>query len=102
MKKLISAVKIKQAHKDGKKELFAPIEESIVTPEARSLAKKLGINIIETASPDKAQSGSARRTVDEDIVKSIVEKVAAQLPPEKRDSDLIKKTVLQVLEQYRK
>jgi len=99
MKRLISALMVKQAHKDGHKEIHAPAKESIITPEARDLAAKLGIRFVESPSQPVSVSGQA---IDEATIKGIIDAVMDRLPPEKRDVQAVTEAVKQVIAQYRK
>ena len=95
MKKLLPLITVKQAHKDGLRDISAPAKTSLITPEARSVAKELGVALVE----DGAVSSTAL-AVDEKLVKQIVEKVIEQLPPEKRQPEVIKNVVVDVLSKY--
>jgi len=99
MKRLISALMVKQAHKDGHKEIHAPAKESIITPEARDLAAKLGIRFVESPSQPAKVSAQA---IDEATIKGIIDAVMDRLPPEKRDVQAVTEAVKQVIAQYRK
>jgi ethanolamine utilization protein EutQ len=99
MKRLISALMVKQAHKDSHKEIHAPAKESIITPEARDLAAKLGIRFVESQSQPVSVSGQA---IDEATIKGIIDAVMDRLPPEKRDVQAVTEAVKQVIAQYRK
>ena len=94
MKKLISAQTIRQAHMDGKKELEAPPGSVIVTPEARSVAEKLGIRIRDMEQPRKVQ---AKYQQDQETVNLIIKKVMENLPPGKFKEDEVRKVVSEVL-----
>jgi hypothetical protein len=97
MKKLISALTVKQAHKDGIREISAPKKSTIITPEARSVAKALGLTFADSTSP---VSNAAANVIDENLVRKIVEKVVMQLPPENRDPDTIRDVVVEILAKY--
>lgn len=100
MKRLISALMVKQAHKDGHKEIHAPAKETIITPEARDLAGKLGIRLVESQKSQPVNvSGQA---IDEATIKGIIDAVMDRLPPEKRDVQAVTEAVKQVIGQYRK
>ncbi len=107
MKKLISALTVKQAHKDGKDEISAPPATTIVTPEALTVAKELHVRIVESAdavSPKGAETaGKAKKVdIDEALVRTVVERVIRQLPAEKRQPQVIRDVVTEVLLQYGK
>lgn len=96
MKRLITAETVKQAHAAGKTQLYAPARGSIITPEARTTAKDLGIRFVEFESG--ATSSSV--TLDENVVRQIVERVMSALPPEKRNRERVKNVVVDVLASY--
>jgi len=105
MKKLISALTVKQAHKDGIKELEAPSKTVMYTPEAISVAKELGIRLVDSNDLVPALPVAAKGTkvqINEKLVRSVVEKVIDRLPPEKRQLDVIKNVVVDVLAEYAK
>jgi len=97
MKKLISALTVKQAHKEGLREISAPVKTTIITPEAFSVAKDLGIRF---ADQKTADSTVCSEIADEALIRQIVERVINQLPQEKRQPELIKNVVADVLAKY--
>jgi len=103
MKKLISAHTVEDAYKAGKTEIAAPPKSTIITPEAYTVAKKLGLRFTEEETPaiPKPLSGGTT-TLDEKAVRLIVERVLDRLPPEKRKEELVKEAVVQVLSGYLK
>ena len=102
MKKVVSALTVKQAYSDGKKELVAPRNSTIITPEARTVAKDLGVKLVEVPGSSVQDINSEQIVVDEKLIRLIVEKVIEKLPPEKRQADIIKKAVIDVLSKYSK
>ena len=100
MKKLITARMVRQAHRDGLKAMAADRSQYIVTPEARSLAKDLGIALVEKVAG--AGQDIPAGTVDESTVRQIIERVIERLPAEKRDPALIREVVLDVLKRFNK
>jgi len=101
MKKLISALTVKQAHKDGLSEIQAPAASTIITPEALTVAKELHIPFVSAGVNEKEVAKSGKVTVDESLVRTVVERVIEQLPPEKRQINVIRDVVSDVLMQYR-
>ncbi len=99
MKRVITAQTVKEAHAAGKTQLYAPLKETIITPEARTLAKDLGIGFVEF---EGNASKSASTALNEATVRRIVERVMAALPPEKRQPERVRSVVTQVLERYLK
>lgn len=99
MKKLITERMVRQAWQDGIKEIDAPRAETIVTPEARGLAKDLGIILKEeeTTAPCCA-SGD----VDEATVRTIVERVLERLPQHSRQPETVRQVVTEVIRRYLK
>ncbi len=104
MKKLISALTVKQAHKDGVSELAAPPATTIVTPEALTVAKELHIRIVESggSAPPETAGKAKKVEIDETLVRTVVERVIRQLPAEKRQPQVIRDVVTEVLLQYGK
>ncbi len=95
MKRVITANTIKQALAAGKKQLYAPLKETIVTPEARTLAKQNGVELLEFST-----STTEGQPIDENLVRRVIEEVMSQLPPSKRNYQEIKKVVVEVLTAY--
>lgn len=102
MKKVISAHVVQQAHKDGRKEISISKNDTIITDEARSLAKKLGIKFTEIVAivAENIPSNIKPIMVDEKLVRQVVEKVMEKLPPEKRQAEVVKDVVVDVLSKY--
>ncbi len=103
MKKLISAHTVEDAHKAGKTEIPAPSKSTIITPEAYTVAKKLGVHFVDRdVSPAPKLSQMKNISLDEKTIRLIVQRVLDRLPPEKRNEELIKEAVVQVLSGYLK
>ncbi len=103
MKKLITASKIRQAKTEGIKEILASKDDSIITPEAKDLAKKLGIRILEKENNSKpavkkSANLSATANIDENLVRQVTVEVIKKLPADRRDPEKIKEIVLAVLQ----
>lgn len=94
MKKLISARTIRQAHGAGKKEIEAPPGSVIVTPEARSVAEKLGIRILDIKKPVTVEKSG---NPDQATVNLIIKNVMAKFPVGKYTQDEVRKVVMDVL-----
>ncbi len=101
MKKLISALTIRQARAAGKKTIAISKKDTIITPEARMMAKDFGITFVDEQSADKTDA-QADFTVNEKLIRQIVERVMDRLPPEKRNPDRVKVAVIDVLSHYKK
>ncbi len=101
MKRVITAQTVKEAHAAGKAQLYAPIKETIITPEARTIAKDLGIRFVEYQGAAGASAGTSS-PLDEATVRKIVERVITALPPEKRNQEQVRSVVTQVLARYLK
>ncbi len=95
MKRVITANTIKQAAAAGKKQLYAPTKETIVTPEARTLASQLGVELLEFSL-----STPAGQPIDENLVREVIARVMENLPPSKRNYQKIKSVVIEVLTSY--
>ena len=101
MKRVITAQTVKQAKAAGKTQLYAPAKETIITPEARTVAKDLGIRFIEYEGVGGAEKNRTAAP-DEATVRQIVERVMKALPPEKRNQERVKSVVVNVLSSYLK
>jgi len=97
MKRLISAVTVNAAKKSGKNEIVTGGKSTIITAEARDLAKKFGIKFVEsgTIQPDTGPE------FDRNTIKLIVEKTLERLPAEKRDMNAVSEAVMKVLKNYK-
>lgn len=100
MKKLISALTVREARKQGEMEISAPGNQTIITDEARDLAKQLGIRLNENAPVTTAVETTEKIQIDEKTIRIIIEEVVERIPPEQRDLDVIKKAVLDVVARY--
>ena len=98
MKRLISAVTVNEARKAGKNEIVTGGKSTIITAEAKDLAKKYGIRFVDSPAVGRDIS----LVFDKDTIRLIVEKAIEQLPPEKRDMSAVSEAVLKVLKQYKK
>jgi ethanolamine utilization protein EutQ len=91
MKKLISARNIQLANESGIKEIKAPPASTIITPEARSLADKLGIIILESEHDDDSSLVSGLDSETYKIVRArILERLKNQNFSEKEIDQAIK------------
>ena len=102
MKKLISALTVKEAYKKGQRELEAPSKLVMYTPEALTVAKELGMRLVEKGASSPVQGNKAKVQITENLVRSVVEKVIDRLPPEKQQMDVVKNVVVEVLAEYAK
>ena len=75
MKSLVTAEDIKQLHRDGKASLTVVPSCTIITPEARDVAKKLGVKMLETDT-----SASNKSAVESNTRQAIRQAVEAKLP----------------------
>ena len=95
MKRVITANTIKQAAAAGKKQLYAPLSETIITPEARTMASQLGVELLEFSL-----STREGQPIDENLVRQVMEQVMDRLPPSRRNYQKIKSVVVEVLTSY--
>lgn len=104
MRKLISALTVKQAYKDGLRELEAPSKTVMYTPEAITVAKELGMHLVPAGASSPVERieppKGSKLQISESLVRTVVEKVIDRLPPEKRQMDIIKNVVVEVLAEY--
>lgn len=98
MKRLISAITVREARNAGKKEIVIGGKSTIITAEAADLAKKWGIKFVETS----AAPAETSIEFDRETIKMIVQKTLERLPPEKRDFNTVTEAVLKVLKTYQK
>lgn len=95
MKKLISANIVNQCFKDGLKNIYIEDKNTIITAEAKDLAKRYNIKIT-----SQSHSTPAIESVEEEsrekLVGIIVDKVITQLS----DSDIDKETITKVVQSY--
>ena len=91
MKVLVSADTIKTLHRDGNTTLAVCARDTIITPEARDLAGKLGVAITDSAAPPAA--------ADSATVSTIRQALEAQLPAGKHDPALLEQLVRKALQE---
>lgn len=99
MKKLISAKTIRDAVQEGKTEVHFSGKQTIITPEARSIAEKLNIALRETENSPMQDS---TYDADEATIRVIIERVLLKLPEEKQNLETIRDTVIAVLKNHQK
>ena len=104
MKRLITASTVRQEHQAGNKRLEFSLPDSIVTPEARTVAEQLGLELVDTAAAAcpasaKVSAAAAPRkpdAPDKDLA-AIRAAIMAQLPagsvPESVVEQLVEKAV---------
>ncbi|MFT6859527.1 MAG: ethanolamine utilization protein EutQ [Thalassolituus oleivorans] len=112
MKTLITAEYVKKLNRDGEVSLTMTPQSTIITPEARDVAKSLGIQIIDAAvnvaakpvahytATNAAISTTAlasRNTDDTDPAQAIRRAVEAKLPVGKHDSALLEQLVAKAI-----
>lgn len=115
MKTLITAAKIKQAHADNIKTIAAQVSSTIITPEAKDLAKRFGIAFTtneaeacpfkKPAVEQKAAERSPEAGIDgtdsagslnDDLVQEITRQVLDKMPNETNDPETIRKAIEKV------
>ncbi len=97
MKKVVSAQIIKDIYKQGKRDIQAPPSDFIVTPEARTVAKDLGIQIVNNISRKGAKT---EKSIDEALVRKVVSKIYERLPDAHNRADEVRNAVIEVLSDY--
>lgn len=95
MKKLISANIVNQCLKDGLKNIYIEDNNTIITAEAKDLAKRYNIKI-SSHLHSTPEIESVEEKSREKIVGIIVEKVLTQLS----DSDIDKDTIIKIVQNY--
>lgn len=89
MKTLVTAEDIRKLHRDGGVKLDFAMQSMIITPEARDVASKLGISIVDTQQPVSSS--------EKDPKQIIREAVEARLPAGKCDPALLEQLVSKAL-----
>lgn len=92
MKVLITAEQIKQHHRQGSKTIDVVWGNTIITPEAKDVAKKLGVEFKESIQP--ASTPSADVAITEHLIRRAVE---SKLKPGTCDPALVDKAIAKVL-----
>lgn len=106
MKTLITAEYVKQLHRDGEVSLSVIPKNTIITPEARDVAKSLGLQFVDSSmniAPKKtSQNAAVNKTVSTSMPKSTADReqalairraVEAKLPTGKHDSALLEQLI---------
>ncbi len=100
MKTLVTAENIKILHREGKTALNIEPRHTIITPEARDVAKKLGVQLLDTSSAtDDRRSGAPHRKdapntkAEPDTKQAIRRAVEAKLPAGKHDAALLEQLI---------
>tara|TARA_R110001592_G_scaffold363372_2_gene686256 strand:- start:132249 stop:132932 length:684 start_codon:yes stop_codon:yes gene_type:complete len=96
MKTLITAEYVKKLHRDGGTSLAIVLRSTIITPEARDVAKALGVEFTERPAESAAGvvAGDAATAGQAQAIRRAVE---AKLPPGKHDSALLDQLVQKAL-----
>jgi hypothetical protein len=99
MKKVISAQTIRKTFKEGKREIYAPPGGCIITPEAQTLAKDLGITL---TSDSARELTGGKIDINEGLIREIVSRVYQQIPDAESRADEIRKAIMEVISEYQK
>ncbi|MDO6824649.1 ethanolamine utilization acetate kinase EutQ [Marinobacter sp. 1_MG-2023] len=100
MKSLFTAEKIKELHKSGQTSVEVSPKSTIITPEARDVAKKLGVKIIDVAvSSEPHQDGASRTGGQPDSLQAIKKAVRAKLPASHQNSGLLDQLIEKALKE---
>lgn len=92
MKVLITAEDVKKHHRNGDRRINIVIRNTIITPEAKDVAKKLGVDFIEIAASETApRDGSA---ITEQAIR---EAVQARLRGGRHDPALVEKAIAKAM-----
>ncbi|MCB1690142.1 MAG: ethanolamine utilization acetate kinase EutQ [Halioglobus sp.] len=96
MKLLITAEEVKKRHRNGNAAISFVLHNTIITPEARDVAKKLGMVFTELGEPTAKSPG------DENAMRSIVRKaVEARLSPGSHDPAAIDRAIATAMRELR-
>ncbi len=94
MKTLVTAETIKTLHREGKTALNIEPRRTIITPEARDVAKKLGVQLLDIASASSEEPcGAPQAQADPNTKQAIKRAVEAKLPPGKHDAALLEQLI---------
>ncbi|MDO6442593.1 ethanolamine utilization acetate kinase EutQ [Marinobacter sp. 2_MG-2023] len=100
MKSLFTAEKIKELHKSGQTSVEVSPKSTIITPEARDVAKKLGVKIIDVAvSSEPHKDGASRTGGQPDSLQAIKKAVRAKLPASHQNSGLLDQLIEKALKE---
>jgi len=100
MKTLITAEDIKKLHREGGASLSIAALSTIITPEARDVAKSLGVKFDELLA-DAQSLPAARDGNAADQVREIRKAVEAKLPAGKHDSALLEQLVQKAMKELK-
>ncbi len=99
MKSLLTAETIKQLHRSGQASVdFCP-QHTIITPEARDVAKKLGLKIVDVAAGQVSQTSAAGTASGPDSLQAIKQAVKAKLPAGHQNSALLDQLIEKALKE---
>ncbi|PFG54889.1 ethanolamine utilization protein EutQ [Marinobacter sp. LV10R520-4] len=100
MKSLLTAETIKELHRNGQTSVEFSPQQTIITPEARDVAKKLGLKIVDIPAgqlPLKKQNAA----VNVDSLHAIKQAVKAKLPAGHQNSGLLDQLIEKALKELR-
>jgi len=97
MKKLVSVLNIQRAAKDGITEIIASHNNTIITAEARDLAEKLGIKILDKFDQRKPAPGGE---MDDETFLMIKRKVLENFPNQSLPESEIEQAIKDVLDNF--
>lgn len=100
MKVLVSADTINALHREGKTVLDVSAQCTIITPEARDLARKLGVAINDQGIANKTivDQSADQTMLEKHTVDHIKQTIEAKLPPGKHDPALLEQLVRKALQ----
>ncbi len=98
MKTLLTAEKIKELHRNGQTLVEISPRQTIITPEARDVAKKLGLKIIDLPAGQEPRKDESFIVGDSsDSLQAIKKAVRAKLPEAHRNSGLLDQLIEKAL-----
>ena len=100
MKSLLTAETIKDLHRNGQTSVEFSPQQTIITPEARDVAKKLGLKIVDIPA-DQLPHKKQNAPVNVDSLHAIKQAVKAKLPAGHQNSELLDQLIEKALKELR-
>ncbi|MCL1485593.1 MAG: hypothetical protein MH208_15515 [Marinobacter sp.] len=98
MKSLLTAETIKDLHRNGQTSVEFSPQQTIITPEARDVAKKLGLKIIDIPVGQlPGKNSAAQAGTGPDSLQAIRQAVKAKLPAGHQNSGLLDQLIEKAL-----
>jgi hypothetical protein len=99
-RRLISAYTVRQAKENGLTEIIYNPLQTMITAEARDVAKDLGLTIREEGRPTDLPGQQLTENERHQAIEQVTEKVLTRLPKERQQREKIIKLVEETLQRY--